>query len=144
MANVEFAKQKHIVILSPRAYGDLDYKQRKNWNSPNHQQRERANLLFSRAYQGLYNLANDIEPSTIMPTRIANEYIYQLCDGIGRIIFKLICTSTESIIYVIDFLWDYKRISNSWWSIVENKIPINRIITETINSYLRKNLLLAS
>lgn len=27
--NIEFAKQKHIVILSQRAYGDLDYKQRK-------------------------------------------------------------------------------------------------------------------
>lgn len=31
--NVEFAKHKHLVILSPRAYGDLDYKQRTNWSS---------------------------------------------------------------------------------------------------------------
>lgn len=27
--NIEFAKQKHIIVLSQRAYGDLDYKKRK-------------------------------------------------------------------------------------------------------------------
>ena len=111
--NIEFAKQKHIVILSQRAYGDLDYKQRKNWNSRKQLQRERANLLFNRTYQGLYNLANDITPTTILATGVPNEYVYRLSDGIGRIIFQLIHTTTESIIYVIDFLWDYKRVPNN-------------------------------
>ena len=140
--NIEFATQKHIVVLSQRAYGDLEYKQRKNWNSRNRLQRERANLLFSRTYQGLYNLANDIEPTTILPTGVPNQYVYQLSDGIGRIIFQMINTTTHNIIYILDFIWDYKTTSNSWWNIVENKKPISRIITETINSYLNKNILL--
>lgn len=142
--NVEFAKHKHLVILSPRAYGDLDYKQRKNWNSRKRLQRERANLLFNRVNQGLYNLANDIEPTTILPTSVANEYVYQLSDGIGRIVFKLINSTTDSIIYVLDFIWDYKTIPNSWWSIVENEKHINQIITETINNYLRRNIITSS
>ena len=139
--NIEFAKQKHIVILSQRAYGDLDYKQRKNWNSRKQLHRERANLLFNRTYQGLYNLANDITPTTILATGVPNEYVYRLSDGIGRIIFQLIHTTTESIIYVIDFLWDYKRVPNSWWSIVENKKRFRHIIRETINQYLKRNIL---
>ena len=102
--NVEFAKHKHLVILSPRGYGDLDYKQRTNWSSQKRLQRERANLLFSRVYQGLYNLANDIKPTTILAAGAPNEYVYQLSDSIGRIIFKLINTTTESIIYVLDFI----------------------------------------
>ena len=138
---LEFAKQKYIVILSPRTYGDLDYKQRANWNSPNHLQRERANLLFSRTYQGLYNLANDISPTIVVPTGVGHHYIYQLSDGIGRIIFKIINTTTVPIIYVIDFLWDYKTAAGSWWSIVEDKNSLDSIITEVINRYLRENLL---
>ena len=137
MAELEFAEQKYIVILSPRTYGDLDYKQRKNWNSPNHLQRERANLLFSRTYQGLYNLANDISPIAVVPTGVGHHYVYQLSDGIGRIIFKMIKTTTISIIYVIDFLWDYKTVAGSWWSIVEDKKTISRIVRETINQYLK-------
>lgn len=143
--NVEFAKQKYLVILSDRAFGDLEYKQRKNWNSRNRIQRERANLMFSRINEGLYNLANEITPTTIVPTRRANEYAYRFSDGFGRIIFQVIKTTTSPIIYVIDFIWDYKSVPNSWWSIVENKkTNMSRIITETINSYLRKNILLVS
>ena len=138
---LEFAEQKYIVILSPRAYGDLDYKQRANWDSPNRLQRERANLLFSRTYQGLYNLANDISPMAVVPTGVRHHYVYQLPDGIGRIIFKMIKTTTVPIIYIIDFLWDYKTAPNSWWSIVESKKPIKQIIRETINQYLKDNLL---
>lgn len=141
--NVEFAKHKHLVILSPRGYGDLDYKQRTNWSSQKRLQRERANLLFSRVYQGLYNLANDIKPTTILAAGAPNEYVYQLSDSIGRIIFKLINTTTESIIYVLDFIWDYKTTPNSWWSIVESKKSIDSIIAETINNYLRRNLIKA-
>ena len=138
---LEFAEQKYIVILSPRAYGDLDYKQRKNWSSPNRSQRERANLLFSRTYQGLYNLANDISPTAVVPTGVGHHYIYQLSDGIGRIILKMITTTTVPIIYVIDFLWNYKSTPNSWWSIVKGKKSIKQIIRETINQYLKDNLL---
>ena len=142
--NLEFARQKYQVKLSPRAYGDLDYKQRKNWNSRKRLQRERANLLFNRVYQGLYNLANDIEPTTILSTGLPNEYVYQLSDDIGRIIFQLIIGTDGLCIYVIDFIWDYKTIPNSWWSIVENKKHIDNIITETINDYLRKNIIMSS
>ena len=97
--------------------------------------------VFNRTYQGLYNLANDITPTTILATGVPNEYVYRLSDGIGRIIFQLIHTTTESIIYVIDFLWDYKRVPNSWWSIVENKKRFRHIIRETINQYLKRNIL---
>jgi len=141
--NVEFAKQKYLVILSNRAYGDLEYKQRKNWNSKNRIQRERANLMFSRINEGLYNLANDITPTMIVPTGRANEYAYRFSDGFGRIIFQVIQTRTDPIIYVIDFIWDYKRTPSSWWSIVEEK-RMKSIIKETINNYLKKNLLLAN
>ena len=142
MADVtlEFAQQKHVVVLSPRAYGDLEYKQRKNWGSPNHLQRERANLLFSRTSQGLYNLANDITPTTILSTGVDDEYVYNLSDGIGRIIFRLIDTTTVKIIYVVDFLWDYKAAPNSWWGIVENK-RVDRIVRETVNQYLQRHIL---
>lgn len=137
---IEFAKQKYTVVLSPRAYGELDYKQRKNWGSPNRLQRERANLLFSRTYQGLYNLANDISPTIVVPTGVGHDYIYQLSDDIGRIIFKMIKTTTVPIIYVVDFLWDYQTTPNSWWAIVENKKSINQIIRETVERYLKDNL----
>lgn len=139
MAEVEFANQKYIVELSSRAYGDLEYKQRHNWGSSNRIQRERANLLFSRVQQGLYNLANGISPNEIVQTNCNNELVYAFSDNIGRIVFQLLKANDGLIIYVVDFIWDYKKDPNSWWKIVEQK-RINTIIKEELNRFFKENL----
>ena len=118
MEQIKFAKQKNDVWISPRAWGDIDYKQRNNWNSKNRIQRERANLLLSRVEQSIYNIANDI----LVPTGIDNEYITEISDGIGRIVFEYTYDSNGTVnVIVNDFIWDYKRNPNSWWYIVEQK-----------------------
>ena len=75
-----------------------------------------------------------------------NEYVCKISDDIGRIIYEIIYDEQGNYgIIIKDFIWDYKSIPNSWWSIVENKkVNISRIITETINNYLKRNLMLAS
>lgn len=79
-------------------------------------------MLFERVSQGFYNLANDIEPREILSTGYENEYVCPFSDDFGRIIFKLIETENDKIVYIIDILWDYKNQKDSWWHIVENDV----------------------
>ena len=145
MEQVTFARQVHSVWIESRTYGDIDYKKRGNWNSNNQEQRDRANLLFSRVEQCIYNLANDIDVNNSVHTGVLNEYVCEISDGIGRIIYEIIYDEQGNYgIIIKDFIWDYKTIPNSWWSIVENKKSINTIITETINNYLRRNIIMSS
>ena len=123
MEKIEFAQQKHSIWLTDRAVGDMEYKQRKNWESTNSEQRERANLLFGRVEQGAYNLANDILACNIVKVPYGDDYTYELSDEIGRIVFYFVVdTNGKKSIIIKGFIWDYKLNPNSWWSIVENKI----------------------
>lgn len=139
--NIVFPKQKYKITISSRAYGDLDYKQRKNWNSSNRLQRERANVLFDRLRETLHSLANNIAPNEILPTGKNGELVYEIPDGIGRIILNITDTDDGSVITVIDWIWDYKNVSDSWWSIVEDKNygqkPILELIQRVVNPNLR-------
>ena len=135
MEEIEFAQQKHRVWFTNRAVGDLEYKQRKNWESPNDEQRERANLLFNRVEQGVYNLANDILTCNIEKTGVGNDYTYELSDGIGCILFYCVEDSNgEKSIIIKGFTWDYKLNPNSWWSIVES---IQKVESDFYNIYNR-------
>lgn len=140
MEQIVFAQQIHSVWIEPRTLGDYEYKQRTNWNARNPQQRERANLLFSRVEQSIYNIANDIDTGSIAPTGVGCEYVCSISDNIGRIIFEMVADDNDSIHIIIkDFVWDYKTIKDSWWSIVENNCKIDRIITETLNRFILEN-----
>lgn len=122
MEQIIFNQQNHIIVVEPNAYGDLEYKQRVNWSSNNHIQRERANLLFRRVEQTIYNIANDIDTGDVVYTGRNNDYICRISDGIGRILFEIVCCSNNKILIIIkDFIWDYKNSTNTWWNIVEDK-----------------------
>lgn len=117
--DLNFARHKHLVYLSPSAYGDIEYKQRKNWGASNHIQRERANLMFNRLHESLYYLANITNFSDFTRTSFG-EYQFTVSDGFAVICFELYQTQDSLIIYVTEFLWPYKKHTTSWWYIVEN------------------------
>ena len=54
MDELDFPKQKYKIKLMSRFVGDLEYRQRINWNSSKQETRERANLMFSRMRNELY------------------------------------------------------------------------------------------
>lgn len=116
---LDFSKQKYRIIIDPRPYGDLEYKQRANWNSKNRLQRERANLMFNRLEQSISNIANDINTNSVS-TGFGNQRVYKVTDGFARIIYEPVLMNNEIVIIIREFLWDYKKDRNSWWSIVEN------------------------
>ena len=118
--DLNFNEKKHAVRLSPRAYGDIEYKQRKNWNTKSREQRERAYLMFDRLHQALFNLANTNDFSTFSKNT-NGAYQYTVTDGFAVIFFTLIKVNDSLIIYVTDFIWPYKKDPNSWWYIVEGK-----------------------
>lgn len=139
----------HAVRLSPRAYGDIEYKQRINWKAKSRIQRERANLMFDRLQQALFSIANTTDFS-IFEKSPKGTYQYIVTDRFAVIIFELIKVNDSLVIYVTDFLWPYKKDPNSWWKIVEsNDTKIIRItetqfmgiITECITNYLKENVL---
>lgn len=77
-----------------------------------------AYLLCGICSAIIYNIANDI----LVPTGIDNEYITEISDGIGRIVFEYTYDSNGTVnVIVDDFIWDYKSLPNSWWNIVERK-----------------------
>ena len=134
--DLNFSKQKYEILLSPRAFGDIEYKQRKNWSSKNKQQRERANVMFDRIHQALYNIANCTNFNDF-PKSSRGEYQYTLTDGFAVINFELYKTADSLVVYVTNFLWPYKKDPNSWWYIVENmrtstnKVPKVLRLTES-------------
>lgn len=139
--NLDFSKQKHIVKLSPRVYGDLEYKERRNWNSKNRIQRERANLMFERLFQCFYDLANS-ENFEYLEKRDDGKYQFTVTDGFAVVIIQLFKFVDGFIVVIQEILWPYKKDPNSWWYIVEDK-PQNLIrLTESqldklIESYVK-------
>ena len=75
MEQIIFSKQLHDVYVESRAYGDYEYKQRANWNSPNRLQRERANVLFGRVEQAIFNIANEIDTGDVAYTGTNGDYV---------------------------------------------------------------------
>lgn len=121
--DLNFNTQQHDVRLSPRAYGDIEYKQRKNWNAKNQIQRERAYLMFDRLHQALFNLANTTDFSGFK--KFDNgTYQYITADGFAVINFELVKVVDSLVIYVTNFVWPYKKDPNSWWKVVETKHTI--------------------
>ena len=127
--DLNFNVKEHTVMLSPRAYGDLEYKQRKNWNKKSHVKRERANLMFDRLHIALFTLANTTDFSKFSKSP-KGTYLYTVTDGFAVIYFDLIKVNDSLVIYVTDFLWPYKKDPNSWWAIVESNNKTTIKLTE--------------
>lgn len=143
--DLDFYEMVHAVRLSPRAYGDIEYKQRVNWNSKSRIQRERANLMFDRLHEALYSLANTTDFS-IFQKPPKGAYQYTVTDGFAVIYFDLIKVNDALVVYVTEFLWPYKKDPNSWWKIVESiekatvrltEAQFKRLLTESITKILQ-------
>ena len=98
-------------------------------------------LLF---IQRIGNLA-DIEIYKIYDATLALETnVFDA--GIGVLLFSVYYDHTEKgyVIYITDANWDFVSNPNEYYNLMfEGKKSINRIITETINNYLRSNLIKA-
>ena len=133
--DLNFSKQIHSLYLSPRAYGDIEYKQRKNWNSRDREKREKAHLMLDRLHQELFELCNttdflDFEKSS------SGEYRYTVTDGFVTIHFILYKNEGEKAIYVTNFVWSYKKDVDGWWYIVDHLEPLdNQILIRKIFEY---------
>ena len=76
-----------IIKLMPRFVGDLEYVQNKNWNFPNRLQRERANVLFGRVEQAIFNIANEIDTGDVAYTGTNRTFARSLCSLLGKFQF---------------------------------------------------------
>lgn len=144
--DLNFSNQKHSVVLSPRVYGDLEYKERRNWNSRNSIQRERANLMFERLFQCFYDLANS-DNFEYLEKRKDGLYQYTLTDGFAVIILQLFKSTDGFIVVIQNILWPYKKDPNSWWKIVESldkntlrltEAQFKRMLTECITKIINE------
>lgn len=134
--DLNFINQLHEVVLSPRAWGDIEYKQRHNWSSKNRIQRERASLMFNRIHQALYNLANTDDFTEF--DKVLDDYQYTLTDKFAIIIFQLYeVENKQKIIYVTEFLFPYKKDPDSWWYIVESTSDITQSLDKDCEYIMR-------
>ncbi len=134
----DFSTQTIKLYLQNDVVSELNHKIEKNFSSSNTEQKERAEVLFRHLNRGLYNIANGLfDSNNVTPD---GELFYDIFEDIGTIIFVPIITDQKEIGMIITrIVWKYY--SNDWWSIVENK-RVDHIIKETINNYLRRNLLI--
>ena len=134
----DFSTQTIKIYLQNDVVSELNHKIEKNFSSSNTEQKERAEVLFRHLNRGLYNIANGVfDSNNVTPD---GELFYDIFEDIGTIIFVPIITDQKEIGMIITrIVWKYY--SNDWWSIVENK-RVDHIIKETINNYLRRNLLI--
>ena len=116
MDELDFPKQKYKIKLMPRFVGDLEYRQQVNWNSVKPEVRERANLMFSRMRNELYELANG---NDVNLTHISGaDYKYTFTDGFATLTLKALCDNTGTLAYFVEEVeWKFKKLD--WWNIIE-------------------------
>ena len=132
---------KYVVKLMPRFVGDIEYCQRKNWNSPKKAVRERANLMFSRMRNELYELSQGNEVNL---THIGgSDYKYTFTDKFATLRIKVLIDSQGVKYYFVEeVIWHYKTID--WWNIIEAKRSNKSVITESqLRRIIRETLLKA-
>ncbi len=120
----------------PRAMGDLEFCQSRNWNSSNPQVRERANLMFSRIRNEIGEIEDGLEIEHIYRKTNTNILLVTISQ---LYITAFVDENKQDVLCVDEIDWNYKNID--WWNIIENKNKfydkqINRIVREVIHEML--------
>ena len=119
---IEYSKQINKLFLSSRVVGDLAYKKDVNWESNDAKKRERANTMFSRINQGIYNIANDMATFNVDYDEENDCFKYSFTDKFGYFLFDTYIDENNVLSFFIEeFVFTYKQDKDSWWAIVDKK-----------------------
>ena len=140
----DFASQVYKLYLTNEVNKEINNKITVNFSSTNTEQKERTELLLRLVNRVLAEIAKGNCESTDIT--IDEEYFADVIDGDGNIVATIIYSPIsndegEMGFVVTRIVW--KTYVNNWWNIVESKIEmLDSVITETINSFLRRELLI--